>query len=540
MILIKSYIISSLCKMSLFRQYYNTKSEFKNRLDKDKYKDRAAKIIENADPTNNRKFTRWILSNYEKGYNHTLEDIETWMRKLLQKYISLIAKKKLPQKYLDINTIAGLFGDGNGREGLIEILRTADTVTINTAEPRLMHKTDYTSIYIIESREQAIWVGRDTKWCTASVYSSEAYTYYTNIGWLIYIEAGGKKYQLHIRTYQFMDANDKVYKDNDVKMSADLCQFFKTWLTVYHVQDFITDQENYPDMSPFFYRLMAATINAPKNTLGDICAQMYKDHEWSPMSEKYPIDYIPVFISYGIDVTNIMDIFEYPNSFETMLMLENKCGIPRNVIGNLIPDIPSWRFCNEDIPNIIDHFDSKHLRVDFLDIPGLSLSQEQVDKIVRNCNILHLVYLCENNNVRKNIVGNASLDARTRLAKSVPNLPFVIFMTDEEIKNEPLEFGDKFVDNPAKFEFIESEQQFRIENCPGNPYYDIGHSLTNMYNFYAAYTYYRYAKNGKLREFIKKYPLHFRGGLIMHKEKCGMKNLYNAGLDPSMSLYHRW
>ena len=36
-----------------------------------------------SDPTSNKKYLRWILETYKKGYNHLLEDVRTHMARAL-------------------------------------------------------------------------------------------------------------------------------------------------------------------------------------------------------------------------------------------------------------------------------------------------------------------------------------------------------------------------------------------------------------------------------------------------------------------------
>lgn len=182
----------------------------------------------------NLKYLEWIVQSYIYNGINKYEDLLSRVKPSLDDYEYLIISKKLQTnngKYDNekiISNYCGLSGciskiKGKEieRKGLDELLdKYIDELTKHKIknkkikieiEEKVFYDGKQIKIFKPETEKEAIYYGKNTKWCTASEYRN-MFQYYYNDGPLYIIvskESINDKYQLHFESNQYMDRDDK-------------------------------------------------------------------------------------------------------------------------------------------------------------------------------------------------------------------------------------------------------------------------------------------------------------------------------------------
>lgn len=503
--------------MSSLFAYYLTKPVFKARIEQDSLRDQAEEIFNKADPTTNRKFTRWILSSFEKGYNHKLEDVKVWMSLSIKRFISLVFRKKLSAEQCDINYFHGLFGSPS-KDGLLSVLEKFYTdYKLKIAEPTIVHQTDYTTIKEIKTLDEAIWAGRGTRWCTSREKGYNPFNSYIKDGPLYYIEAGGKRYQLHMPTCQFMNIHDKPYDGSDERMSADVIDFLisnKT-LTKDNARCLIEKGYTVDTVNEKFFNQAVATVLGLKGTTYDhiLCYYCLEDENYTPNMVIYTPEFINTFIEHGITGPRLLKIFPDTISFEVFKIMIDRGNVHKEEICEYFMK----NFCNTanannpGIAGFIEYADDKYMIPKFF-IYAAKLEQHHIDKLIRTIGYNSCIeYIMKNLPAMSISIDD---DYRILLAHNFPEVPFVAFMKAYHLHK--LESGLLYIKD--KFNYIENWEY------PTSQY---NHLIpTSHYNARAIL---ESIKEGTVKEFVVKYPL--KGGIKRIVEEYGKDKLLEAGLD---------
>lgn len=190
---------------------------YQSPLDWDALLRHAFDYLNDGDPTYNWEqktggtYMPWIAREYGKGNIKRLEDCASRVHPALTSYHKLKTKRDFRERFPD----------------MLDIMRTnwEDLeYTMNTYDPpiELKDRGEYETIYdgddarVIHPKDKAAacYYGQGTVWCTAATKGTNHFDYYNNQGPLYIVlpkkpEYQNEKYQIHVRSGQFMDINDK-------------------------------------------------------------------------------------------------------------------------------------------------------------------------------------------------------------------------------------------------------------------------------------------------------------------------------------------
>ena len=189
-----------------------------------------------ADPSDNHKYTEWLLSGYLHNGIKRLEDLQARALPGLQNYEKLLRKKILkhvnPEQYwTDERNILNYLGLSGGPfkkrqyPGLEDLLEKyqSELEKIHGAqaqrlearsEAKVVFENDLVRVYQPLTEAAACYYGQKTRWCTAGTQNNmfDAYSYDGPIYIIIPKEPTYKdeKYQFQHETGQYMDEKDKA------------------------------------------------------------------------------------------------------------------------------------------------------------------------------------------------------------------------------------------------------------------------------------------------------------------------------------------
>ncbi len=173
--------------------------------------------IANLDTTGNKELTFWLAMNYAKDQIHRFEDIGSRAVPNLEKFKVLLRKPNLNPKLptRDINQIQGLselekiidLYEPKQTESGKELERQAKEEMFKTGQAELVYKDKDVTVIVPKTKKAAMLFGQGTRWCT-SAKRDNRFDSYNKQGPLYIIMAGGKKYQWHFKSGQFMNAED--------------------------------------------------------------------------------------------------------------------------------------------------------------------------------------------------------------------------------------------------------------------------------------------------------------------------------------------
>jgi len=175
----------------------------------------------NADPTKKKIHTQWILNQYKKR-NIRQED-HPRIKEALSNFET--HKGKLEKK--DINQYKSLSDVEAAVEphlGTTATSKRQEKKTIKSEGADLVHNDEERGVTVhhIKTEQAACSYGAGTKWCTAGK-KDNMFNHYNEDGPMFVIQHGGRKYQFHNASAQFMDEKDNQvgFKDlhSDIQKS---------------------------------------------------------------------------------------------------------------------------------------------------------------------------------------------------------------------------------------------------------------------------------------------------------------------------------
>lgn len=174
------------------------------------------KLLENADPTPNKKYMVWLAKMYATGgYQSNYEDMASTVRENLAKFDKLNLKRMIAAPYNDIMRFKNIrdFLD------LVEPMSDPfdDKQGANKGTAKEYYEDSEIRVIIPEDMNAACYYGQGTRWCTAAK-NNNMYERYTADGNLYIMlpkqpKYDGEKYQLHFASGQFMDEGDSPISD---------------------------------------------------------------------------------------------------------------------------------------------------------------------------------------------------------------------------------------------------------------------------------------------------------------------------------------
>ncbi len=205
--------------------------------DGDEISEKILNYIIKHDPTNNKAYSRWIVSRYLKD-NQNLEDINDNLKNTLDIFQKASRSRRIDGNIDKYKTFSELFdivepfviGDKevssnmdrkNNRQTKIERLWDVDDPM--RKEATILHDSDNYMVLIPQTALAASYFGKNTSWCT----TSNMFDYYNNKGklYIILRRKDGRKWQFHFESEQFMDEADR---------QINIVEFFKDNREAYH------------------------------------------------------------------------------------------------------------------------------------------------------------------------------------------------------------------------------------------------------------------------------------------------------------------
>jgi len=159
-----------------------------------------------ADPTKKKIHTQWILNQYKKG------NIRQEQHPEINKVLSDFERHKgeLPPEQRDLNRYPSLSHIERAVEPhLGTTTKRQQKKAIKSEGADLVHNDEERGVTVhhIKTRQAACSYGAGTKWCTAG-RENNRFNEYNKDGPMFVIQHGGRKYQFHNASNQFMDEKD--------------------------------------------------------------------------------------------------------------------------------------------------------------------------------------------------------------------------------------------------------------------------------------------------------------------------------------------
>lgn len=159
-------------------------------------------FADNADPTQNKAHTNWILNRY-KNKEIRQEDAPR-IKDALTKFEQ--NKSRLPEK--DINKYPSLPHLENAVAQFDSPAKSArqEKKEIKQEGADVVHSGNGVNIFHLKTPEAARYYAAGTKWCTSD---ASMFNQYNKMGPILMINHKGRKYQFHNESNQFMDEQDR-------------------------------------------------------------------------------------------------------------------------------------------------------------------------------------------------------------------------------------------------------------------------------------------------------------------------------------------
>ncbi len=180
-------------------------------------------IANDVDPTNNQKYTLWILRTYIKGGIERYEDFG----RVLQ-YLTIFDKHKKKMTIKDINQIKTLsdlgelslpFANVDDDPSRKEKRKSEEQKYYDTGDAELVFNSNRLKIVIPKTLDASCYFGKNTQWCTAS-RDYDQFTSYSSRGplYIILDKKENKRFQFHASKMgtELRDENDRSVEFKDL------------------------------------------------------------------------------------------------------------------------------------------------------------------------------------------------------------------------------------------------------------------------------------------------------------------------------------
>lgn len=507
--------------MSFYETYYNKSWIFRAKVNSDELYESAAEIFNKADPTSNRKFSRWIYSAFVMGYNRSLEDIKIWMNRSLRLFISLTKRKLLPSKYLNINKINGLFGsleasfESDERKGLIRILEEFYKVDkMKLVGPDIVYQTPHTIIKILKTKEEAIRSGMiGTTWSISAVPWGNTFDECKQFGDIYYIETipEGHKYLLQFESLQFVDGDNKPVHIQDNQLSRDIVKFLKhnNLPSSGSIRSIFAKKEYNSNTNDHITKLISSAFHLNNTTdVAHIVVHLYITEGILIYYDNWELSHVlKACLDRGIG--GYTDFIKYIRRFDHFKFLLDKCEVDVDTLCKDVKEIrPPHFVASPEFWKFIDYASIVYMTPHYL-VESKDLKQSHIDKIVIACGYKKCEdFLSANFSI---IHHGCVREYRIRLAKTFKTLPFVLFVNGLEFNYKTC---DQFVGDD--FQYINWDKEWEERN-----------QLIDR-NFYNGYAIYYHVRKGTIKEFVNKHML--RGGFDHFIKNRGIEELLATGL----------
>jgi hypothetical protein len=315
--------------------------------------DIVLKLLEDADPTPQKKYTQWLAKQYAIGETK-LEDMISRVADYLHTYNQLKIKNHLAPENKDINRLGVM--DVYQLHNQYKDLLVTDDEPIDKGEYKEVLNNAEVRVIVPESEEAACYYGQGTTWCTAA-RNNNMFDQYRGEGMLYILlpkkpDYDGEKYQISFAAGQYMDEGDaEVNAKKLLTKRFRLLDFFrKTDPDVNEILEFQTD------------RLLVHGVKIIGELVRDTIMEIYTDleaddtsyYDWLAgegyMDEEGMVDWDQVekddmnYASYNDnahEILSIIDEVESPDAYDI------RTGILNHTETN--GESAKW----EDLPDIV-------------------------------------------------------------------------------------------------------------------------------------------------------------------------------------------
>lgn len=183
-------------------------------------------VAEEADPTPNKIYVRWIVYRFLDKSITRFEDISSTIAEFLLKYHSLKVHNRLndpadgaPTIPTDINQIKTSTDISTVHAELTPKWNRLNQelgkrLVKSKGKSTEVYKDDQVRVIVPMNKEAACYYGQGTQWCTASSIGKNHFDNYNERGRLYILipinpKHTGEKYQLHFASGQYMDEHDR-------------------------------------------------------------------------------------------------------------------------------------------------------------------------------------------------------------------------------------------------------------------------------------------------------------------------------------------
>jgi Leucine-rich repeat (LRR) protein len=241
-----------------------------------------------TDPSNNRKYTVWLIKSYIRGGIRKLEDLLSRAKPALEDFILLSKYKKLNtgikpwENQTDINNYFGL-RSGDGKLGLENIIEQHEEFLNSKKDIKQIKETAKESLRFVSenklatvyqplTEEASCYIGQGTRWCTAA-RKDNRFEYYSKEGPIFVIVPKNpsyvkEKYQYQHESEQYMD--DKDDPVDPIKLFEKFELFDEINNVVLKIYNNNLDEQikivkKYPDIKLDLMNIKDISIFNPKN-----------------------------------------------------------------------------------------------------------------------------------------------------------------------------------------------------------------------------------------------------------------------------------
>jgi len=178
---------------------------------KDKTILKILKGIEQADPTNHKEYTQWLVRTYIKD-EMSLEDVISTVSEYLNKFNALKIKRHIKPPESDIGSYK-TFNDFLNEVDQYQDPFASKEDKAERGKYDVIYDQDNLLILQPKDKTAACFFGRGTRWCTAATIGSNYFSNYNRDGRLNIIiprkpEKPGEKYQFHFERDAYAHADD--------------------------------------------------------------------------------------------------------------------------------------------------------------------------------------------------------------------------------------------------------------------------------------------------------------------------------------------
>jgi hypothetical protein len=170
----------------------------------------------NADPTKKKIHTQWILRQYEKRKIRQ-EDHPRIRHPRIKEALSNFETHKGKLEKKDINQYSLSDVEDAVEPHLGTTTKRQEKKAIKSEGADLVHNDEKRGVTVhhIKTKQASCSYGAGTKWCTAGK-KDNMFNHYNKNGPMFVIQHGGRKYQFHNASNQFMDEKDNPVEFKDL------------------------------------------------------------------------------------------------------------------------------------------------------------------------------------------------------------------------------------------------------------------------------------------------------------------------------------